>query len=164
MIRNRPARALVAFALAAALFGCGRKKETPGGAPASTGAGNAPGQAPAPHSAPQPGGATGCPTISGEYRLQFKTSCGSTGWGWVDVVQNGCDITADMRQLAVIKGRLEGDSANVALTFNYPCGGSGSGLLSVSGRVVSGTFSATVTGTELKCCTPQSGTFTFTKQ
>jgi len=165
MKSNRMVAALLALALAAAVSGCRGKSrnEMGGGPPAAPVPGEAPGGEQPPLHAPQPG-ATGCPTVSGEYRLAFKTTCGSNGWGWVDVEQSGCDITANMKQLAVVKGRLQGDAANVSLAFNFPCGGSGSGLLTVSGRIISGSFSGVQTGTEIRCCTPVSGTFTMTKQ
>ena len=154
--------ALAACALVICAAACGgkSKKEMTGGSPPP---GAAPNAAP-PLVAPQPGVKTVCPAVSGEYRLYFKTSCGSTGWGWVNIAQNGCDITANMKQLGLLKGRLEGDSANVALTFNDPCKGSGSGVLNVSGKIVSGTFSGSATGQEIRCCGVMTGTFTLTKQ
>jgi hypothetical protein len=156
--------AVCALVLFAAACGGKSKKEMTGGAPQPGAApGGGPNAAP-PLVAPQPGVTTVCPTVSGEYRVIFKTSCGSTGWGWVDVAQNGCDITANLKQLALVKGRLEGDTATVALTFHNPCKGSGGGVLTVSGRVIAGTFSGGATGQEISCCGAMNGTFTLTKQ
>jgi hypothetical protein len=121
-------------------------------------------EAPGPLSAPQPGAPTSCPVLTGEYRASFKTSCGSTGWGWVKIEQNGCDIDANLTLLGRMKGTLRGDSAPIAITFNKPCSGSGSGTLTASGKVVAGTFAGSATGADQRCCNPISGTFSFTKQ
>jgi len=157
--------AAVALVLAAAVGSCGgkSKQEQGGGPPPASGTGSGEVGQP-PLVAPQPGVKTVCPALAGEYRLMFKTSCGSTGWGWVNIEQNGCDITANLKQLALVKGRLEGDTASIALTYNFPCAGSGSGTLTASGRIVSASFSGGATGTELRCCSPMNGTFTLTKQ
>jgi hypothetical protein len=165
MISSRSVRALAALVLAASLFACGKsKKETSGPFTSPSGGGSGPQGGPAPEiHAPRPGSIGICPTITGSYQLAFKTSCGSQGWGWVDAEQNGCDITLNLKQLAVIKGRLDGDAANVSLTFQNPCGGAGSGLVTVSGDIIAGSFSGVQSGTEVKCCTPVSGTFTLTK-
>jgi hypothetical protein len=164
MISSRSSRALLGVVLAVSVAACGKSKKETGGFTSPSGGGGAPlsGAAPEVHP-PRPGSIGACPTITGNYQLAFKTSCGSQGWGWVDAVQNGCEITLDLKQLAVIKGRLDGDAANVSLTFQNPCGGAGSGLVTVSGDIIAGSFSGVQTGTEIKCCTPISGTFTLTK-
>lgn len=165
MTQSRSLRAGMALVLAVAVAACGKsKKEMGGGFSAAPGGGSAPQGGPAPEiHPPRPGSIGVCPTITGSYQVAFKTSCGSQGWGWVDAQQNGCDITLNLKQLAVIKGRLDGDAANVSLTFQNPCGGAGSGLVTVSGDIIAGSFSGVQTGTEIKCCTPVSGTFTLTK-
>ncbi len=106
-----------------------------------------------------------CASISGDYSGSFANSCGGSGSGSVTIQQTGCYFAGTVPQLGVgVEGTITGP-LSASIRIHDPCGTAiYSGVMTMSGRTISGTYSGVSNGA-VGCCPagPVSGSFSFTK-
>lgn len=111
---------------------------------------------------PQPS----CSNISGIWNASLANSCGGSGSSPLTIIQNGCAFSFSVPGFDLVStGTLSQQRGEFTFTQSGACAAKGTGVLSVAGNTITGSFFGTITASGPGCCPmgPYSGSFTLTR-
>jgi len=102
-----------------------------------------------------------CTNVAGSYVSSYANSCGRSSIGdAATVTQSGCTVETAVKGVGVLTGTISDSSVTWTVEFAGDCTGTGTGVGTIDGKQISGTYAGFQTGTDC-CATTISGTFSL---